>query len=197
MSGFELDPDPLAQFRAWFAEAAQAEPARPEAMALATATPAGAPSLRMVLLKGVDERGFAFFTNLESRKGVELAANPRAALLFHWRTLGRQLRVEGSVVRVPDEEATGYFASRPVGSRIAAIASPQSRPLVDRAELERLVEETRDRYPGHDVPLPAHWGGFRLVPEAYEFWRHGDDRLHDRLRYERDVTGWSRTRLAP
>jgi pyridoxamine 5'-phosphate oxidase len=195
--GFELDPDPLAQFHAWFAEAALAEPGLPEAVALATATPAAAPSVRMVLLKQADERGFAFFTNLESRKSGELAANPRAALLFHWLALGRQVRVEGDVTRVADAEAEAYFRTRPLGSRIAATASPQSRPLTDRAELERLVEEARARFPGGDVPLPAHWGGFRVVPAAYEFWQHGGDRLHDRLRYERAGAAWTRTRLAP
>ena len=173
------------------------EVALPEAMALATAGAGGRPSARMVLLKSADERGFAFFTNLESRKGTELAANPRAALLFHWIALGRQVRVEGAVERVPDEEAEGYFRTRPLGSRIAAVASPQSRPLADRAELERLVVEARARFPGDEVPLPAHWGGFRVVPEAYEFWQHGDDRLHDRIRYERAGGGWTRTRLAP
>ena len=197
MSGFELDPDPLAQFHAWFADAERAEPGLPEAMALATATPAAAPSARMVLLKQADERGFAFFTNLESRKGGELAANPRAALLFHWFSLGRQVRIEGAVTRVTDDEAEAYFRTRPLGSQIAASASPQSRPLADRAELERLVAETRARFPGGDVPLPAHWGGFRVVPDAYEFWQHGDDRLHERLRYERAGAGWTRTRLAP
>ena len=192
-----LHPDPLAQFRAWFAEAGSAGLAQPEAMALATATPGGAPSARMVLLKGADERGFAFFTNLESRKGVELAANPRAALLFHWQPLGRQVRVEGSVVPVPRAEADAYFRSRPLGSRIAAAASPQSRPLVDRAELEDLVAAARSRFPGEEVPLPDHWGGFRVVPDAYEFWQHGEDRLHDRVRYERDGAAWAQTRLAP
>ena len=168
----------------------------PEAMALATAASAGRPSVRMVLLKAADERGFAFFTNLESRKGVELAANPSAALLFHWQPLRRQVRVEGSVVRVPNEEAAAYFATRPLGSRIAATASPQSRPIADRAELERLVEAARARFPD-EVPLPAHWGGFRVVPDAYEFWEHGDDRLHDRIRYARAESAWSRVRLAP
>ena len=188
--------EPLSRFRTWFAEAAAAI-AMPEAMALATAAPDGQPSARMVLLKAADERGFAFFTNLESRKGTELAANPRAALLFHWQPLGRQVRVEGSVVRVPDEEAAAYFATRPLGSRIAATASPQSRPLADRAELERLVDEARARIPGDEVPLPTHWGGFRVVPDVYEFWEHGDDRLHDRLRFDLRPDGWSQTRLAP
>ena len=168
----------------------------PEATALATATPDGRPSVRMVLLKGADERGFAFFTNYESRKGRELADNPRAALLFHWQPLGRQVRVEGGVERVDAAESEAYFRTRPLGSRLAAWASPQSRPLADRAELERLYADAAERF-GEDVPLPPNWGGFRLVPDVYEFWQHGDDRLHDRVRYERDATGWSRTRLAP
>ena len=168
----------------------------PEATALATATPDGRPSVRMVLLKGADERGFAFFTNYESRKGRELADNPRAALLFHWQPLGRQVRVEGGVERVDADESEAYFRTRPLGSRLAAWASPQSRPLADRAELERLYADAAERF-GEDVPLPPNWGGFRLVPDVYEFWQHGDDRLHDRVRYERDATGWSRTRLAP
>jgi pyridoxamine 5'-phosphate oxidase len=192
-----LHPDPLAQVRAWFEEARSAEIAMPEAMALATAGADGGPSVRMVLLKGADERGYAFFTNLESRKGAELAANPRAALLFHWQPLGRQVRIEGAVVRVAVEEAAAYFATRPLGSRLAATASPQSRPIADRAELEQLVEETRARFPGDEVPLPAHWGGLRVVPDAYEFWEHGDDRLHDRIRYDLGAGVWSQTRLAP
>ena len=163
----------------------------PEAMALATATPDGRPSARMVLLKEADERGFAFFTNRESRKGGELAANPRAALLFHWRPLGRQVRVEGRVEPISDEESEAYFDTRPLPSRLAAWASPQSRPLTDRAELERLYAEAAARFPGEQVPLPPHWGGYRVVPDAYEFWQHGDDRLHDRIRYERDGDAWT------
>jgi pyridoxamine 5'-phosphate oxidase len=150
----------------------------------------------MVLLKGADGRGFSFYTNSESRKGRELEENPRAALLFHWQPLGRQVRIEGSVERVADDEAAAYFRTRPLGSRLAAWASPQSRPLADRAELERLYAEASSRYAG-EPPLPPHWGGYRLLPDAYEFWEHGDDRLHDRVRYERDAVGWSRTRLAP
>jgi pyridoxamine 5'-phosphate oxidase len=192
----DLDPDPLRQFERWFAEAGAAGDAVPEAMALATATADGRPSARMVLLKQADERGFGFHTNYESRKGVELAANPHAALLFHWRPLGRQVRVEGRVERVSAEESEAYFGTRPHASRVAAWASPQSRPLADRAELERLYAEAVARH-GDDPQLPPHWGGFRLVPGAYEFWEHGDDRLHDRVRYERDRDGWSKTRLAP
>jgi pyridoxamine 5'-phosphate oxidase len=192
----DLDADPLRQFERWFAAAREARLPVPEAMALATATPDGRPSARMVLLKSADERGFAFHTNYESRKGGELAANPRAALLFHWQPLGRQVRIEGAVERVNAAESEAYFRTRPLGSRLAAWASPQSRPLADRAELERLYAEAAERF-GDDVPLPPSWGGLRLLPDAYEFWQHGDDRLHDRIRYERDGSGWSRTRLAP
>jgi pyridoxamine 5'-phosphate oxidase len=191
----DLDPDPLRQFERWFDDAAAAVDV-PEAMALATASPDGRPSVRMVLLKRADERGFAFHTNYESRKGVELEANPYGALLFHWPPLGRQVRVEGRVERVADEESEEYFRTRPLGSRLAAWASPQSRPLPDRAALEQLYAEAVERF-GEDVPLPPNWGGLRLVPDAYEFWQHGDDRLHDRVRYEHDATGWSRTLLAP
>jgi pyridoxamine 5'-phosphate oxidase len=189
--------DPLAQFQLWYREAEAANPA-PEAAALATATPDGRPSVRMVLVKRVDELGFGFHTNLESRKGLELAANPRAALLFHWRGgPGRQVRVEGGVERVPGAEAEEYFRTRPHGSRLAAWASPQSRPIADRAELERRYREAEERFAGGEIPLPPHWGGFRLVADAYEFWQHGEHRLHDRVRYERDGEGWRATRLAP
>jgi pyridoxamine 5'-phosphate oxidase len=202
MDESSLDPDPLRQFQRWFREAQEAGVAVPEATALATATPDGRPSARMVLLKHADERGFGFHTNYESRKGGELAANPHAALLFHWQapkqlSPGRQVRVEGWVERVAAEESEEYFRTRPPASRLAAWASPQSRPLADRAELERLFAGAEERFRGLDVPLPPHWGGFRLVPEAYEFWQHGDDRLHDRVRYERDGGDWRRVRLAP
>jgi len=192
----DLDPDPLRQFERWFAAAREAGLPVPEAMTLATATAAGRPSARMVLLKSADERGFSFHTNYESRKGRELGENPQAALLFHWQPLGRQVRVEGPVERMGADESEAYFRTRPLGSRLAAWASPQSRPLDDRAELERLYAAAADRH-DDDVPLPPHWGGYRLRPDAYEFWEHGDDRLHDRVRYERDAAGWSRTRLAP
>ena len=193
----DLDPDPLRQFERWFAEARDAGLAAPEAMALATSTPDGRPSVRMVLLKGSDERGFDFYTHYESRKGGELEANPHAALLFHWQPLGRQVRVEGEVARIPEKESEAYFATRPLESRLAAWASPQSRPLASRDELERLYAGAEERFPGPDVPLPPHWGGFRLAPESYEFWQHGDDRLHDRVRYEREGEAWRRERLAP
>jgi pyridoxamine 5'-phosphate oxidase len=193
----DLDPDPLRQFQLWFAEARASGIEVPEAMALATATAVGQPSVRMVLLKGADERGFDFYTNYESRKGGELEPNPYAALLFHWQPLGRQVRVEGRVERVPEDESEAYFRTRPLGSRLAAWASPQSRPLAERAELELLYAEAATRFPGDEVPRPPHWGGFRLVPDTYEFWQHADNRLHDRVRYEREAAGWSRVRLGP
>jgi len=193
----DLDPDPLRQFQRWFAEAQSAGIEAPESMALATSTPDGRPSARTVLLKAADERGFGFHTNYESRKGGELEANPAAALLFYWQPLGRQVRVEGEVERVPAEESEAYFLTRPLGSRLAAWASPQSRPLTDRDELERLYSEAVARFPGEAVPRPPHWGGFRIVPDAYEFWQHAANRLHDRIRYERVGGSWTRERLAP
>jgi pyridoxamine 5'-phosphate oxidase len=193
----ELDPDPLQQFERWFAEAREAGLAAPEAMALATATPDGRPSVRMVLMKNADERGFDFYTHYESRKGGELAANPHAALLFHWQPLGRQVRVEGRVVRIAPAECEAYFVTRPLESRLAAWASPQSRTLESREELERLYDGAKKRFQGKEVPLPPHWGGFRLEPDAYEFWQHGDDRLHDRVRYEREDPAWRQALLGP
>ena len=187
----DLDPDPLRQFTAWFE---QADGPQPEAMAVATATPDGAPSVRMVLMKAFDERGFVFYTNYESRKGTELAANPRAALLFHWT--GRQVRIEGPVRRVSSEESTAYARSRPRGSRLSALASPQSRPIDSREELERRVAELAREHPG-ELPEHPSWGGFRVIPDSYEFWEHRPDRLHDRFRYVRDEDGWRIDRLAP
>ncbi len=191
----DVAADPLEQFRRWFADAEAALPLA-EAMALATATPDGSPSVRMVLLKGADELGFVFHTNYGSRKGAELAANPRAALLFHWRGLGRQVRVEGPVERVPDAESDAYFATRPPSSRVGTWASRQSTVLPDRASLDRRVEELQ-RELGDDPPRPPHWGGFRVRPESYEFWQHRSDRLHDRLRYRRDGGDWLLERLSP
>jgi pyridoxamine 5'-phosphate oxidase len=197
MDARDLDSDPLKQFERWFAEArAEGLPA-PEAMALATATLDGRPSVRMVLLKDAGEQGFDFFTHYDSRKGGELAANPYAALLFHWQPLGRQVRVEGPVARIAAEESEAYFVTRPLESRLAAWASPQSRPLESRDDLERRFADAKERFPGAEVPLPPHWGGYRLKPDAYEFWQHGDDRLHDRVRYTRDGAAWRRERLAP
>lgn len=188
--------DPLGRFRKWFEEARTAGVHVPEAMAVATATPDGQPSARMVLLKAFDERGFVFYTGYESRKGRELAANPRAALLFHWDELGRQVRIEGRAERVSREESESYFRMRPLLSRIAALASRQSEPIESREALEARFEEERARH-GDDPPLPAAWGGFRVVPEVYEFWEHRDNRLHDRLRYTRDGDGWKVERLQP
>jgi pyridoxamine 5'-phosphate oxidase len=188
----ELLPDPLEQFRAWFDEA----PGVREAMALASAGAFGAPSVRMVLLKGFDERGFVFHTNYGSRKGRELEANPRAALLFYWRELGRQVRVEGTVERTSREDSEAYYRTRPVAARFSALISPQSEPVASRAELERRVAEAQARF-GDDPPLPENWGGLRVVPDAYEFWIHDDNRLHDRFRYERDGDAWRLQRLAP
>jgi pyridoxamine 5'-phosphate oxidase len=191
----DLLTDPLAQFRVWFEEA-NAVTAVPERMALATADDDGAPSARMVLLKGFDERGFVFHTNYESRKGRELDGNRRAALLFYWGELGRQVRIEGTAERAGHEESETYFRTRPLGGRLSAWASPQSEPVASRAELEARVADVRSRY-GEDPPLPPFWGGIRVVPTAYEFWIHDEDRLHDRFRYEREGDGWRIQRLAP
>ncbi len=188
--------DPFEQFRRWFEEAAGAGFPEPNAMALATASAEGRPSVRMMLLKGVDERGFTFFTNYESRKGRELAENPRAALLFFWDRLHRQLRVEGTVERVSGAEADAYFASRPYGHRIGAWASRQGREIASREELEARFRAIAARYPG-EVPRPPYWGGFRLLPEVFEFWQGREDRMHDRLAYFRENGGWRRVRLQP
>ena len=189
--------DPVEQFRAWFAEAGEHE-RQPDAMALATATREGVPSVRMVLLKSVDGRGLAFGTNFDSRKGRELDDNPRAAVTFHWVTLHRAVRVEGRIERLPHDESDAIWSARPRGARIAAAASRQSAPIADRDELERAFAEIDAAHPGEDVPRPAPWGGYRLIPEAWEFWQGRDNRLHDRLRYDPDdAGGWRITRLAP
>ena len=194
----DVASDPLEQFRRWYADAEQAGIRAPQAMALATAHADGAPSVRMVLLKGADENGFVFFTGYGSRKGAELDANPRAALLFYWDPLGRQVRVEGRVERVTPTESDAYFATRPRGAQIAAAASQQGRVLTSRDELDRRVAELEREHAGGEVPRPGHWGGYRLGPDAYEFWQHRADRLHDRLRYvPADDSGWRIARLAP
>lgn len=193
--------DPFALFTLWFREAQGAE-ALAEAMALATADAAGRPSVRMVLLKGVDphtapERGFVFYTNHDSRKGTELAANPRAALLFYWKTQNRQVRIEGRVREVSAAEADAYFATRPRLSRLGAWASEQSRPLAAREILEARLHEAERRFPGEDIPRPPYWTGYRLIPEAFEFWEERPYRLHERRLFTRDRTGWTQTLLYP
>jgi pyridoxamine 5'-phosphate oxidase len=193
----DTDPDPLAQFCAWFARAQAAGLLQPDAMTLATATPDGRPSARMVLLRGLDERGFVFYTNYESRKSGELDANPRAALVFYWPQLDLQVRVEGGVERAAAEESDAYFRGRPRGSRLGAWASPQSRVVPGRAFLEERMAEAEERYAGEEVPRPPYWGGWRVVPEVVEFWHGRPNRLHDRLRYRREGGGWVIERLAP
>ncbi len=188
--------DPIDLVRAWLEQARGATP-EPHAMTLATATPDGVPSARVVLLRGIDERGLVFFTNRTSRKGSEIVSNPKAALLLHWWELGRQVRVEGRVEGVSTDESTAYWERRPRASQVAAWASPQSQPLADRDELDARVAEIEARFDGGDVPLPPFWGGYRLVPETIELWEHRDDRLHDRIRYAREGAGWRCERLAP
>ncbi len=194
--------DPFDLFATWFAEAERSEPNDANAMTLATATAEGVPSARMVLLKGVDgpeapERGFVFYTNLESRKGGELLANPNAALCFYWKSLRRQIRIEGPVTPVTDAEADAYYHSRPRGSQIGAWASAQSRPLSGRGELIKQVARVTARYPIGEIPRPPHWSGFRLVPRRIEFWRDRQFRLHDRLVYAPVGGGWRTERLYP
>jgi pyridoxamine 5'-phosphate oxidase len=193
----ELDPDPIRQFGAWYADAVAAGVPQSDAMALATATTAGVPSARMVLLKGHDARGFVFFTNRESRKADELAARPAAALLFFWQPLRRQVRIEGRVVEVARAETDAYFLTRPRGSQVAAWSSPQSKRVADRSELDRLVEATEARLADVEMTTPPHWGGYRVVPAVIEFWQGRENRLHDRMRYELVGDDWSRMRLAP
>jgi pyridoxamine 5'-phosphate oxidase len=193
----DVDADPVVQFGRWFEQAEQAGLLEPTAMTLATATPDGRPSARMVLLRGFDERGFCFYTNYESRKGVELAANPRAALVFWWGELERQVRIEGPVAPTSRAESEAYFHSRPPGSQLSAAASPQSRVIQDRAVLERRVAELATGSAADQVPLPDFWGGYRLTHEVVEFWQGRPNRLHDRLRYRRAGDGWKIERLAP
>jgi pyridoxamine 5'-phosphate oxidase len=179
------DADPFAKFHTWMAAAIENEPIDPNAMTVVTATPDGRPSARVVLLKGVDDRGFVFYTNKESRKADELAANPRVFLLFYWKSLGRQIRVEGVVEHVTNAESDAYFATRARISRLGAWASMQSRPLAERSELERRLADYEARYPGEDIPRPPYWSGYRVLPESFEFWQLMPYRLHDRTIYSR------------
>ena len=196
MDAADLDPDPTRQFLVWLADAAEAGIREPNAMTLATATSSGEPSARIVLLRGVDADGFTWYTNRESRKGRDVAENPRAALVFHWDALERQVRVVGSVDRVPDDASARYFAGRPRKSQLAAWASPQGQPIASREVLEEAHRRLDEAFPG-DVPLPPFWGGYCLRPAMLEFWQGRRSRLHDRIAYVRALGGWRVERLAP
>jgi pyridoxamine 5'-phosphate oxidase len=192
-----VSTSPLATLAEWIDDARRAGLRDPDAMALATATPRGAPSVRIVLCKGVEEAGVRFFTNYESRKGRQIADNPHASAVFFWATLERQVRVEGRVVKLSAEESDAYFRVRPRGSRLASAVSPQSQPIVSLDDLRARCDDLDSRLAGADVPRPAHWGGYRLDAESVELWRAGDHRLHDRVLYVRSEGGWDATRLAP
>jgi pyridoxamine 5'-phosphate oxidase len=193
----DVSRDPIAEFARWFAEAQAAEVEEPNAMVLATATTDGSPSARVVLLKGFDERGFVFFTDYRSRKGAELEANPRAALVLHWSELERQVRITGDATRTSAEESEAYYRSRPLGSRLGAWVSHQSQAIPSREVLEGGLHEVEQRFAGGDVPLPPYWGGYRVKPVAIEFWQGRQNRLHDRVRYAWDGGRWKIERLAP
>ena len=199
LSESDVDPDPLRQFERWFEEAVEAGAFEPEAAAVATATSDGAPSVRMVLVKRVDDAGFVFFSNYESRKGGELAANPRAALMFHWPVLGRVVRIEGPVERTTREQSVAYARTRGRGSQLSALASPQSRPIPSREWLEERAGELADRHRPGEEPVSDSWGGYRLAPERFEFWQHRTSRMHDRLLYTPAPggAGWRIERLGP
>ena len=197
LSETHVDADPIRQFEAWFADALVAQVLEPNAMTLATATSDGVPSARIVLLKGVDAGGFVFFTDYRSRKGAELAENPLAALVFLWKEIERQVRVSGAVSRVMAAESEAYYRSRPLGSRLGAWVSHQSSVIASRAEIEERWQAVSHRFADGDVPLPPHWGGYRVMPDEIEFWQGRPNRLHDRLRYERTSSGWTISRLSP
>ena len=197
LSEAEVNPDPISQFRAWFEDALAAGLHEPNAMTLATSTPDGKPSARVVLLKGFDERGFVFYTNYDGRKAAELEHNPRAALVFYWGELERQVRIEGRVVRVSEDESDAYFESRPRGSRLGAWASEQSRTIDGRERLEARLRELEREYEGRNVPRPTFWGGYRVEPEAIEFWQGRENRLHDRIVFRQTEGGWEIERLQP
>ncbi len=193
----EVDADPIVQFQSWFDAAVAAEVPEPNAMTLATASKAGVPSARIVLLKGLDSRGFVFYTNYESRKGVELLENPQAAIVFLWKVLERQVRIEGRVEKVSDAETEAYFHSRPLASQLGAWSSEQSRVVTDRSVLEQSFQQLQAQYADQEVPRPPHWGGFRVIPHEIEFWQGRPSRLHDRLRYRLVQEHWQIDRLAP
>lgn len=197
LSEAQVDRDPIRQFEHWFGDAIAAGVLEPNAMTLATATRGGVPSARVVLLKGVDADGFVFYTDYRSRKSTELMENPRAAAVFLWKEIERQVRVSGTVTRVTAAESEAYYRSRPIGSRLGAWASHQSAVITGRDELEQRLREVTARFAGDDVPLPPHWGGFRIAPEEIEFWQGRPNRLHDRLRYRREPSGWVISRLSP
>lgn len=198
LSERSLDRDPFVQFRAWYRDAEAAGLRAPETMALATSTPEGKPSVRMVLLKGIADGGFIFFTNYDSRKGKQLRDNPIAAVVFHWRELERQVRIEGRVEKISSKESDAYFASRSRESQISARISPQSEVITDRRDLEQRVAEEGRRYAGRSIPRPGFWGGYRIIPDMFEFWQGREARLHDRFLYVRDSDGrWKISRLAP
>lgn len=192
-----LDPDPIAQFKIWFEEARAAGELDPDAMTLATSTRGGEVSARIVLLRGLSERGFVFFSNYDSRKGRQIDENARAALVFYWATLNRQVRVEGSVHRVENNESEAYFKTRPRGSQIGAWASPQSSEIENRKVLEAMVGDLERRFADREVPVPPNWGGYRVIPESIEFWQGRESRLHDRIVYRRMKDSWKTARLAP
>ncbi|MES2456201.1 MAG: pyridoxamine 5'-phosphate oxidase [Bacteroidota bacterium] len=193
----DVDPDPIIQFQHWFNDAVNAQLYEPNVMTLATSDRFGRPSARIVLLKGVDQDGFVFFTNYESSKGQHLVENPQAALVFFWAELERQVRIEGVVSKVPEDVSTAYFHSRPVGSQIGAMASPQSKVITDRSLLEDKVEALKNQYEGQEIPRPSNWGGYLVEPSKIEFWQGRSSRLHDRILYELVDGSWIINRLAP